>query len=118
LTESSTKNENLIFQNTGGHTNVAFGRSGIDVSGQEAIVVTASDKQSLDKLLTAAGLGKADLTNLSNAMDADGDQPGGKVMDWVMTNTSKVLSGAVKVGTKIGSEILITWIKRYYGLNG
>jgi hypothetical protein len=29
---------------------------------------------------------------------------------------SKVLAGGIRVGTKIGSEILTAWIKQHYGL--
>jgi hypothetical protein len=61
-------------------------------------------------------LGRPELDTLTEAMTVDGAKPGNKVTAWVKENASKVLSGGVQVGTKIGSEILTAWLKQHYGI--
>jgi hypothetical protein len=112
--ETETNIHNIIFQNTGGNTTVAFGI--VDASGQGQTVIAVGDKKALDAALTHAGLTKPELDALTNAIKADGARPGHKVTEWIKENASKVLTGGVKVGTKIGSEILTAWIKQHYGL--
>jgi len=112
----AAKIQSIIFQNTGGITNVGFGQSSVDASGQMQTNITAGDRKALDKILTKAGLEKPDLDALTEAMQVDGDKPGNKVEGWIKAKASKVLAGAVSVGSKIGAEILTAWLKQYYGL--
>ena len=53
------------------------------------------------------------MDTLTDALESDGDKPGNKVHEWIKKNTSKVLSGGVQVGTRIGQEILTAWIKAH-----
>lgn len=112
----ASKIQSIIFQNTGGITNVGFGQSSVDASGQMQTTITAGDRKALDEVLTKAGLNKPDLDSLTEAMQADGNKPGNKVEGWIKTKASKVLAGGVSVGTKIGAEILTAWIKQHYGI--
>jgi hypothetical protein len=108
--------DGVIIQTTGGTTNLAFGQGTVDASGQGQHVIAVGDRAALDKILSMAGLGKSELDALTEAMTVDGAKPGNKVMAWVKENAPKVLSGGVRVGTKIGSEILTAWIKAHYGI--
>jgi hypothetical protein len=75
------------------------------------------DRQKLDEILSQAGLSKADVQNLTEAIKSDGEKkPGSKVGAWVKDNASKVVTGGVKIGAQIGVEILSAWLKQYYGL--
>ncbi len=114
--ETQANIQNIIFQNTGGNTNVAFGQANVDASGQTQTFIAVGDRKVLDRVLSNAGLDKFDLDNLTEAIEVDGPKPGNRVGEWVKDKASKVLSGGVKVGTKIGSEILTAWIKQHYGL--
>jgi hypothetical protein len=109
----AAKIQSIVFNNIGGNSNVAFGGS-VDASGQT--IITVGDRKGLDAALSRAGLDKEDLDGLTGAIKADGPKPGNKVGEWVKEKSSKVLAGGVKVGTKIGSEILTAWIKQHYGL--
>jgi hypothetical protein len=112
--ETETKIQSIIFQNTGGNTNVAFGQANVDASDQTAL--TVGDRKALDKVLTNAGLETQDLEALTDAVQADGGKPGNKIGEWIKQNASKVFSGGVRVGTHIGQEILTAWIKAHYGI--
>jgi len=114
--EAAMKIQSIIFQNTGGNTNVAFDRSSVSASGQSETVINVGERQALDAVLSKAGLEKADLESLTEAMKADGKEPGSKVGEWIKEKASKVLAGGIKVGTKIGTEILSAWIRQHYGL--
>lgn len=102
--------KNVVINNLGG--NVALGD--LDASGSTVII--AGDRKTLDAILSQAGLDKGDLDSLTEAIQTDGAKPGNKVGEWVKEKGSKVLSGGIKVGTKIGSEILTAWIKQHYRL--
>lgn len=115
-TETATKIQNIIFQNTGGNANVVFGQSNIDASVQMQTNITVGDRKALDELLSKAGLDKRDLDSLTEAIEVDGNKPGNRVQGWIKEKASKVLSGGVSVGSKIGAEILTAWIKRHYAL--
>jgi hypothetical protein len=114
--ETQANIQNIIFQNTGGNTNVAFGQSSVDASGQSQTVIAVGDRKALDTALTQAGLSKPDLDALTEALAHDGAKPGNKVTNWIRENAGKVLAGGVQVGTKIGQEILTAWIKAHCGL--
>jgi len=108
--------QNIIFQNTGGNMNMAFGQSSVDASGQGQTNIAVGDRKALDAVLSKAGLEKVDLDSLTEAIRIDGKKPGDKVFEWVKEKASKVLSGGIKVGTDIGAQILTAWIKQHYGL--
>lgn len=117
--ETATRIENIIFQNTGGNTNVAFGQSSLDASGQQQqqqTVIAVGDRKALDAVLRKAGLEKADLESLTEATEDDGKEPGNRVGEWVKEKAPTILAGGVKVRTKIGTEILAAWIRQHYGL--
>lgn len=114
--QEAKKVDSIIIQTTGGNTNVAFGQGAVDASGQGQKVIAVGDMKSLEKVLIAAGLGNEDLSSLTTAMKDDGDRLGPKIGAWIKAKASKVLSGGVTVGTKIGSELLTAWLKQHYGL--
>ena len=114
--ETESKIQSIIFQNTGGNTTVAFGQANVDASGQGQTVIAVGDREALIAVLRQAGLDNRDLDSLTKAIQIDGEKPGNKVGEWVKDKGAKVLSGGIKVGTKIGSEILTAWIKQHYGL--
>jgi len=114
--ETESKIQSIIFQNTGGNTTVAFGQANVDASGQGQTVIAVGDREALNAVLRQAGLDNRDLDSLTKAIQIDGEKPGNKVGEWVKDKGAKVLSGGIKVGTKIGSEILTAWIKQHYGL--
>jgi hypothetical protein len=115
--EAATRIQHIIFQNTGGSTNVAFDGSSIDASTNTEIAIAMGDKQKLDEILSKAGLNKSDLCDLDEAIGADGGKkPGSRVGGWVKDNASKVVTGGVKIGTKIGADLLTAWLKQYYGM--
>jgi hypothetical protein len=114
--EAATKIQSIVFQNTGGTTNVAFGKSAVDASGQEQTTIALGDRKALDAVLLNAGLDSSDLNNLTQAVQADGAKPGNAVGEWVKNKSAKVLAGGIKVGTRIGTEILTAWIKQHYGM--
>ena len=114
--EAETKIQRPIFQNTGGNTNVAFGQSTLDASTQGQTIIEIGDRKALDNALRKAGLDDSDLDGLTEAMRVDGAKPGRNVGQWVKDKSAKVLSGGIKVGTQIGSEILTAWLKQHHGL--
>ena len=114
--ETESKIQSIIFQNTGGNTTVAFGQANVDASGQGQTVIAVGDREELNAVLRQAGLDNRDLDSLTEAIRIDGEKPGNKVGEWVKDKGAKVLSGGIKAGTKIGSEILTAWIKQHYGL--
>jgi hypothetical protein len=115
--DAATSIQNIIFQNTGGSANVAFDGSSIDASTNTEIVINVGDKNKLAEILGKAGLSNTDVRSLTEAFKADGEkQPGTKVGAWVKDNASKVVMGGVKIGAKIGGELLSAWLKQYYGL--
>jgi len=112
--EAAGKIQGIVFQNIGS-TNVSFGQSRIDASGQSTNV-NLIDRKALDALLVSAGLEKSDLDSLTEAINTDGNKPARNVGEWIKEKASKVLVGGVKIGTTIGTEVLTTWIKQHYGL--
>ena len=67
----AAKIQSIVFNNIGGNTNVAFGGS-VNARGQGQTVIAAGDRPVLDRVLSAAGLGREDLDGLTTAMQADG----------------------------------------------
>jgi hypothetical protein len=109
------KVQRIIFQNTGGITNVALHRARMDASGQTQI--NSGDRKALDEVLTKAGLDETDLQKLTQAIHADGGkQPGVKVQGWIKTTASKVMANGVKVSVSVGQQLLTEWLMRHYGL--
>lgn len=118
LKEKQASIQNIIFQNTGGSTNVAFGEASVDASGQVQVVINLGDRKALDEILTKAGLDAGALQKLTEAMQEDGGKRlGPKVCEWVKTNAGRILSGGVKVGVTIGQQLLTEWLKQHYGIH-
>lgn len=91
----TSKIQNIIFQNTGGNTNVAFGHASMDASAHTQNIVAAGDRQALESVLSNAGLEKADLEKLDEVIRADGGKKiGAKVKAWISEHGAKVLVGA------------------------
>ena len=100
-----------MINNLGG--NVAFGN--LDASGQTIIIT--GDRKTLDTALTKAGLGHADLSELTEAIHNDGGtKPGTGVTEWIKAKASKVVVGGVKVGVSIGQQLLTEFLMQHYGL--
>jgi hypothetical protein len=103
--------KSVVVNNLGG--NVAVGN--LDASGSTVII--AGDRKVLDAALTKAGLDKADLNELSDAIQVDGaSKPGNKVREWIQSKAGKVVTGGVKVGVSVGQQLLTEWLKIHYGL--
>jgi AbiTii-like protein len=113
----ASKIQNIIFQNTGGNTTVAFGHATVDASTHTQNIVAAGDKQALESVLSNAGLERADLEKLDEVIQADGGKKiGAKVKSWIGEHAAKVLVGGGKIGVKIGQEVLTEWLMQYFGL--
>lgn len=112
------KVQNIIVQNIYGGTNyLSLGDMSVEAPTHIETVINVGDRRKLDELLNAAGLEPADLKKLTKAIGADGGKkPGSKVGNWIKENASKVITGGVTIGAKIGAEILTAWLKQYYGL--
>jgi len=103
--------KSVVVNNLGG--NVAVGN--LDASGSTVII--AGDRKALDAALTKAGLDKADLNELSDAILVDGGSKlGSKINEWIQSKAGKVIAGGVKVGVSIGQNLLTEWLKLHYGL--
>lgn len=114
--QAEEKIRNIIIQNTGGSTNVAFGHSSLDASGQVQNSITIGDRGSLDRALISAGLNKDDLERLTQAMTGDGGKLGNQVMRWAKDKGSKVLCAGMKVGQQIGTALLLKYLEAHYGI--
>jgi hypothetical protein len=114
----AAKLESIVVQHIQGNNYFAVGNMAIDASTNTEVVINVGDRQKLDEVLTGAGLGATDLRTLTSAIEADGGKGlGGKVATWIKDNAGKVLTGGVKIGAKVGTEILTAWLKQYYGLS-
>jgi len=110
--------QNIIFQNTGGSTNVAFDHANVNATTQVQVVLNQGDRKALDEVLTSAGLDAPALRKLTEAIQGDGGKkPGSKVGEWIKSNAGKVLSGGMKVGVSIGQQLLTEWLKQHYGIH-
>jgi AbiTii len=119
--EKAERVEQTITNNIyGGNVYVATGGSTINATNvQQQTTIIAGNWDHLKKALHDAGIGNAELDELSKAVQSDGDhklREGGSVMKWVKANAPKVLAGGVKMGTEIGKPILTEFLMRYYGL--
>jgi hypothetical protein len=115
--EKAANIQHIVFQNTGGNTNVAF-QGSVDASGQQQLVINSGDRKALDEVLTRAGLDRTALEKLSEAMREDGEKKlGPKVSTWIKSNAGKVLSGGIRVSVSIGQQLLTEWLKKHYGIH-
>jgi len=78
--------------------------------------IMASDWDHLTKVLRNAGLSQPELDELSTAVKEDGQTMGAKVKGWIAKTAPKVLSGGVKIGATVGQNLLLEYLKQYYGL--
>jgi hypothetical protein len=108
-----------IINNISGGTNYfASGQSNLNATTNMIhAVITVGNRQELDSALSGAGLRDDDLKDLTNAIEKDGNERlGSKVITWAKANGSKIVTGGVKIGAKIGQELLVQWLKQYYGM--
>jgi hypothetical protein len=113
------KIQQTIVNNIHGGTNYfASGHSNLNASASNVhFAISVGNRQELDSVLTKSGLVTEDLQGLTEAMRADGNQPlGSRVTTWITTNAHKVVAGGVKIGVSIGQELLIQWLKQYFGM--
>jgi hypothetical protein len=108
--EQAERVRSVVINNLGG--NVALGD--VDASGCTTII--AGDRRTLDAALTKAGMNPADLTELTEAIQADGDRAGSKVKKWISDKSEKMLVGGVKIGASIAQQVLTQWLMQHYGL--
>jgi hypothetical protein len=102
--------KSIVINNLGG--NVALGD--IDASGQTVII--AGDRKSLDASLAKSGMNQTDLPELTEAIEADGNKAGSKVMKWISDKAEKMLIGGVKITASIGQQVLAEMLMQHYGL--
>src|SRR5258708_31169680 len=107
--DAAERAKTVVINNLGG--NVAFGN--IDASGQTIIV--AGDRKSLDIALTKAGLNQSDLTELTVAIETDGNKNGSKVTKWIGDKAGKMLVGGVKMGASIAQQVLTEMMLQHHG---
>jgi hypothetical protein len=109
--------QTIIFQNTGGNTTVAFGQASVDASTHSQNIFAVGDRQTLELILGNAGLEKTDLHKLNEAIQEDGDKKlGARIGNWIKEQAPKVIVGGVKIGAKVGQEILTECLMQYLGL--
>lgn len=85
------------------------------------VQVNAGDWKSLERYLTAYGVGKSDLDELRAALEeepqaAKGDHFASKVAGWMAGMVGKAATGAWEVGVNVASSVLTEALKGYYGL--
>jgi hypothetical protein len=118
--EESKKVDQTIVNNIfGGNVYLSTGQSTMTATTvqQQQQNIVAGDWEHLAKLLRSAGMSEAELTELSTADRADGKTMGAKVRGWIEKTAPKVLSGGVKVGVAVGQNLLLEYLKQYYGLS-
>jgi hypothetical protein len=110
--------ETIVNNIYGGTMYFAAGESSLTaMTTNTQTVISVGDSEQLSAALTKAGLSQDDLQQLTEAMHHDGDKKlGARVLEWTKKNTPKMMEQGVKVGTKIGQEILTAWLKQYCGL--
>jgi hypothetical protein len=87
--------KSVVINNLSG--NVALGD--MHASGQTVII--AGDRKSPDVALTKAGMNQTDLSELTEAIQTDGNKAGSKVTKWIGDKAEKMLIGGVKIGASI-----------------
>src|SRR5581483_5677555 len=73
--ETASRIQNIVFQNTGGNTTVAFDRAKVGPA-QHQTIITVGNREPLDEALIAAGLEKQDVQALTDSIEADTGKPG------------------------------------------
>ncbi len=78
--------------------------------------ILAGDWEQLAKVLRTVGVSESEISELSTAVEQDGEKVGSRVNEWIKKTAPKVLSGGVKIGTKIGQSLLLEYLKQYFSL--
>lgn len=97
---------------------------GGDVTSQTVVNdVRHMDFESLKETLGKLGVAENDIVDLESAMKSDGNTKdkktwGKSVSGWVGSMVAKATSGAWKVATSAGAEVLSKALCKYYGLPG
>lgn len=110
------KVHSIIVQNLGGTNYQNFGESNLAASIYGTTIIAAGDLKALESKLEESGLTKSDLQALGDAIDADGKKLGPRVVTWIEAHAPKVISAGLKVGAKIGQEVLTHMLMQYLGI--
>ncbi|HZQ20659.1 MAG TPA: hypothetical protein VFA90_18350 [Terriglobales bacterium] len=109
--ETASRIQNIVFQNTGGNTTVAFDRAKVGPA-QHQTIITVGNRETLDEALIGAGLEKQDVQALTDSIAADSGKPGNSVNQWIKKNASKVLAGGAKWARRSDKKSLLLGSKR------
>jgi hypothetical protein len=117
--ESKRVDQTIVNNIFGGNVYLSAGQSTMTATTiqQQQQNIVAGDWEHLAKVLQSAGISEAELTELSTAVETDGKTIGAKVNGWIKKTAPKVLSSGVKVGVTIGQNLLLEYLKQYYGLS-
>jgi hypothetical protein len=111
--------EQTVVNNIYGGTNyLASGQSQMTASTTAVYTaISVGSRQELDAVLLKSGLTPTDLQELTQAVQADGNQRlGSKVRAWIKATGPRIIAGGVKIGTTVARELLTEWLKQYFGL--
>jgi hypothetical protein len=119
LDEAEESKINQVFHNTifNSDGNLAIGNVGI--VNQTNVNVKKGDLNSLRDYLTKLGLDSAQLKQLDEALEADGNQTneiGQAVSSWIMSITVFAMKGSLSVASNLIASLLATAILKYYGI--
>lgn len=117
--EESKKVDQTIVNNIfGGNVYVSTGQSTMTATTvqQQQQNILAGDWEQLAKVLRTVGVSESEISELSTAVEQDGEKVGSRVNEWIKKTAPKVLSGGVKIGTKIGQSLLLEYLKQYFRL--
>lgn len=104
----------VVQQIFGGTVYVASDNASIQV---QNTALTPGDWSELANALSAAGISKGQVEELSKAISADKSTMGGKVLAWIKQQAPHVVSGGVKIGTTVGQAVLTEYLKQHFGIH-
>jgi uncharacterized protein YidB (DUF937 family) len=87
------------------------------VSNSSQAIITAGNREELDKALLEHGLDHTAIERLSEALSSDGGTLGSKVNSWIKRNAPKLAASGAQVGMSVGQTLLTSWLKSYCGLS-
>jgi AbiTii len=114
--ESKKVDQTIVANIYGGNVYVSAGQSTMTATTVQQQNIVAGDWEHLAKVLKGSGVSEAELTQLSAAVETDGQTMGSKVKGWIQKAAPKVLSGGVKIGAEVGQKLLLEYLKQYLGL--
>jgi AbiTii len=117
--ESAAMVEKTVNNYIYGGTNVlASGQSHISGNIQQTQnTINTGQRDQLDSALRMLGLSQTDIDQLSVAIKTDHPQKmGSRVMEWIKHSAPSVAVGGVKLVATLGQNILVEYLKMYYGI--